>query len=124
MPTEGGMEWAVELYGCPAESLRDRPRLSKFFRQVVREMDLHPVGAIRWHRFPGTGGLTGFWILKESHLACHTFPELGSACFNLFCCRPRPAWDWKAAAKEALGARSVRVRKIRRPYARILHARA
>ena len=53
-------------------------------------MDLHPLGKTSWHQFPNTGGITGVSLLTESHLACHTFPEYGSLCLNVFCCRPRP----------------------------------
>ncbi len=106
----------MEASGCPASRLKDRRRLAALFRAVVKDLDLHPVGAVHWHRFPGPGGLTGLWMLRESHLACHTFPEFGSACFNLFCCRPRPAWAWRAACASLLGAKSVRVRRLRRPY--------
>ena len=117
MISTAGIEWVVEVHGCSPEVLRDRRRLDALFRRAVREIGLHPLGASRWHRFPAPGGLTGFWMLKESHLACHTFPEFGSACFNLFCCRPRPAWAWKEACRLLLGAERVRVRRLRRPYA-------
>ncbi len=113
-----GMEWVVEASGCPASALKDRRRLTALFQAVVKDLGLHPIGSVRWHRFPGPGGLTGFWMLKESHLACHTFPEFGSACFNLFCCRPRPAWDWAKACRSRLKSRRVRVRRLERPYAR------
>ncbi len=117
MKASGGVEWAVEAQGCSPRLLRDRRRLEALFRRVVREMGLHPVGPSRWHRFENPGGLTGFWMLKESHLACHTFPEFGSACFNLFCCRPRPAWDWKGACRRHLKAKRVRIRRLERRYA-------
>lgn len=113
-----GVAWTVEAFGCPAERLKDRRRLSALFRQAVRDLGLHPVGPSRWHRFPAPGGITGFRMLRESHLAVHTFPEFGSACLDLFCCRPRPDFDWAKACRKHLGARRVRIRRLRRPYAR------
>ena len=113
-----GVAWIVEATGCPPARLRDRRRLAALFRQALRDLELHPVGPSRWHRFPAPGGLTGFQMLRESHLAVHTFPEFGSACLDLFCCRTRPPWDWTAACRRHLGARSVRVRRLPRPYAR------
>jgi len=63
-----------------------------------------------WHLFPGAGGLTGVVLLRESHLACHTFPETGFAAFNLYCCRPRDRWAWETVLADLLGADDVHVR--------------
>lgn len=111
-----GIEWFVDASGCTLLRLRDRRRLQSVFDAAVRELGLHPLGAPAWHRFPGTGGLTGFWMLKESHLSCHSFPEFGSVCFNLFCCRPRPAWPWRTRLVSILKARHVRLRSAVRRY--------
>ena len=37
------------------------------------------------HRFEG-GGLTGYLLLSESHIAVHTYPELGFASLDIFAC--------------------------------------
>ncbi|MFB3826113.1 MAG: S-adenosylmethionine decarboxylase family protein [Bryobacteraceae bacterium] len=111
-----GIEWIIEAHGCDAAALADGARLAALFQTLVAELELHPVGAPCWHRFPGTGGLTGFAMLAESHLACHTFPEHHSLCLNLFCCRPRPDWDFEGNLKRIFHAASVRVRRIQRPY--------
>ncbi|HEY2866452.1 MAG TPA: S-adenosylmethionine decarboxylase, partial [Pyrinomonadaceae bacterium] len=52
--------------------------------------------------------------LTESHLACHTYPEHGTATFNLYCCRTRPEWEWESNLKSSLGATSVNVNRIER----------
>lgn len=111
-----GCEWVVEAHGCDAAMLRSRARLEAVFDRMILELDLHPVEPPRWHEFPGPGGFTGFALLAESHLACHTFPEHGSACLNLFCCRPRPRWDFEGQLKLLLGATRVEVRHLSRNY--------
>ena len=54
------------------------------------------------------------YLLSESHLACHTFPEHGLATFNLYCCRRRVSLDWERLLTERLGANQVRVREMDR----------
>ena len=82
-----------------------------------QSVDLHACGDGRWHQFPNAGGITGMTVLTESHLACHSFPEYGTLCLNLFCCRPRPEWDFAGQLQAILGAQSVNVRRLDRPYA-------
>ncbi len=112
-----GIEWIVEAHGCAAESLRDLATLRGLFQQIIDDLELRPVGETQWHQFPRTGGITGLCLLAESHLACHTFPEFGSLCLNLFCCVPRDAWDFGAGLKKTIAASSVTMRSVIRPYA-------
>ncbi len=67
-----------------------------------------------WQKFPEPGGVTGLMLLSESHLTVHTFPEYGTATFNLYCCRPKPEWPWAARLAEAIGAAHVDVRSCQR----------
>jgi S-adenosylmethionine decarboxylase len=114
----GGQEWIIEAHGCDAGALRSLGALQDLFASLTQELDLHPVGPDSWHQFPVTGGITGLSLLAESHIACHTFPEHRSMCLNLFCCRPRPEWDFAECLKRAFGATAVHVRRIERPYHR------
>ena len=111
-----GIEWVVEAFGCSSQSLRDVAVLQNLFSGIIREMKLRPVGETQWHQFPGTGGITGLCLLAESHLACHTFPEHGSLCLNLFCSLPRAEWDFETILRQLFEADSVSVRRLQRPY--------
>lgn len=110
-----GAEWLVDAFGCEPARLRSVDALRAIFDQAVRDLGLHPVGEAHFHAFPGAGGVTGLLMLSESHLTCHTFPETGYAAFNLYCCRPRPAWPWEERLREALSASRVTVRRVGRP---------
>jgi S-adenosylmethionine decarboxylase len=115
-PAAAGVEWVVEAYGCAPAALRDPGRLQALFARLERDLALRPAAPPAVHRFPDPGGVTLLVLLQESHLAVHTFPEHGALCLNLFCCRPRPEWDFAACLEADFGARSVSVRRIDRPY--------
>lgn len=109
-----GTEWLVEARGCNAEHLRDEERLRRVFGAVIGDLGLKTLGREIWHSFPGPGGVTGLVALTESHLACHTYPEYGTATFNLYCCKTRPEWNWRERLAEMLGAAEVTVTRIER----------
>ncbi|MBK6750091.1 MAG: adenosylmethionine decarboxylase [Pyrinomonadaceae bacterium] len=108
-----GTEWLIEATGCDPEQLRDEATIRSVFNNVIADLGLRSIGSV-WHKFPGEGGVTGLIALTESHLACHTYPEYGTATFNLYCCRTRPEWDWEENLMTALGAAHVTVTKIER----------
>jgi S-adenosylmethionine decarboxylase len=104
-----GYEWLVDAEGCRPELLADPAVLRAICSQIIAQLDLHVVGEALWHQFPPPGGVTGLFLLTESHLACHTYPESGLATFNLYCCRARPRWPWEEKLREMLGATRVTI---------------
>jgi len=113
-------EWLIDAAGCDPLRLSDLDYLQHLCDEVVEGLCLRVIGDPRWHHFPtcrdsaAPGGATGLYLLAESHLTCHTFPEDGLAAFNLYCCRGRAAWDWNGFLRARLGAAEVVVRTITR----------
>jgi S-adenosylmethionine decarboxylase len=107
-------EWLVDARGCAPDRLRDVSVIEACFSRIVFELDLRPLQPAFVYAFPGEGGITGLLPLRESHLACHTFPETRYAAFSLYCCRPRPEWPWQERLAEMLGATEVTVRALPR----------
>jgi S-adenosylmethionine decarboxylase len=108
-----GTEWIIDAFDCNAEKLRDVSALQVVFSSILNDLQLKSLNET-WHKFDGEGGVTGFSMLTESHLACHTYPEFQTATFNLYCCRERPNWNWEENLKKFLDAKSIVVRVIHR----------
>ena len=109
---DGGTEWIVDARGCDAERLRDATALRRLCDGVIAALGLTVIGEPQIHRFGGPAGVTALYLLAESHLACHTYPESSLATFNLYCCRERAAVDWPGLLREALGAADVVVTTV------------
>ncbi|HZI40999.1 MAG TPA: S-adenosylmethionine decarboxylase [Gemmatimonadaceae bacterium] len=112
-----GCEWVVDAHGCDPVLVADLATLRSLFAAVIEDLRLTPAAESVWHVFPSPGGVTGLVPLAESHLTVHTFPEHGSLCINLFCCKPRGEWPWAERLRERLGATRVHVRRLDRRYA-------
>ena len=104
----GGIEWLVDGRGCMPERLRDRARVLALLDRIVALLELRVVSTAV-HVFPGPGGLTAMYLLAESHLTIHTFPEAGTATLNLYCCKPRQPAPWRELLAEHLGAQATQI---------------
>lgn len=109
-----GAEWLIDAGGCDPRLLASVDVMQRLFDRIIADLDLHPLHEPTFHLFPPPGGITGFVVLTESHLACHTYPEHGVITLNLYCCRPRPEWTWREGLAEFLGATDVEVRSVPR----------
>ncbi len=109
-----GSEWVVDAAGCDAAALASTAKVNSLLDDIVHSLGLHPVVPAVVHQFPGPGGVTGMVLLAESHLTVHTFPEYGTLCLNLFCCSPRPEWDFTLQLKHRFAASDVEIRVFER----------
>jgi S-adenosylmethionine decarboxylase len=118
-----GTEWVIDALGCAPATLRSVPSLRGLLEDVIRELALTPAADPIWKVFPGEAGVTGMWMLQESHLTVHTFPEHATAAINLYCCTERRAWAWGPELRRRLGATEVRVRVLGRGAAALADPR-
>ena len=112
--TGSGVEYIVDVYGCDLDLLGSCERLNAIMTRLIREVGVRPIRDPLWQVFPAPGGITGLWLLAESHLAVHTYPETQFAAINLYCCgSPRP-WAWESHLRVWFGANRVDVRTLDR----------
>ena len=111
---DGGCQFIVEASACNADALRDAFKIESLCQKLITDLSLQVVGQPQRHVFPEPGGVTLLYLLSESHLACHTYPEFGFVTFNLYSCLPKPDWSWKDELQHCLGAGDVSGRKIHR----------
>lgn len=94
-----GLHLTADLHGCPADhaGMTDASALRTLCLAAVQGAGLQAVGEL-FHRYAppvpaGTGagsvqatGVTGVVLLAESHLAVHTWPELGVVTLDVYVC--------------------------------------
>ena len=98
-----GLHVVANLYRCRGDAryLTDASPLRAFCLDRINEAGLTVLGEL-FHQFPGTdgqsagGGVTGCVVLAESHLAIHTWPELGGVTLDVYVCNYTSNNDAKA----------------------------
>jgi S-adenosylmethionine decarboxylase len=81
-----GIHLLGEWYGCSVDApeMTRAADLRRACIAAVEEVGLTIVGD-RFHQFEPQG-VTGAVILAESHLAIHTWPEMGSVTIDVYVC--------------------------------------
>jgi len=100
-----GVQLSCELLRCDAAALADPEVVRAALGDAAAQAGATLL-QVRVHAFP-SGGVTGFALLAESHLAIHTWPEHAYAALDLFTCG---SCDTHAAARaiaRSLGAEQV-----------------
>ncbi|TWT94886.1 S-adenosylmethionine decarboxylase family protein [Neorhodopirellula pilleata] len=109
-----GSQWVIDAGGCDPERLRSISRIKSICDDVIESLGLQVIGQPATHQFDAPYGVTVLYLLSESHLACHTYPEHSLATFNFVCCRDEADWPWREQLSQRLGATFVSIRVLRR----------
>lgn len=82
-----GRHLLADLWVADPEPLCDPARLAAALRAAAEASGLHPVAPPQVIPFPEGGqGVTGVILLRESHIAVHTYPEHGYLAVDVFTC--------------------------------------
>ncbi|MBD1903675.1 adenosylmethionine decarboxylase [Trichocoleus sp. DQ-A3] len=75
-----------DLYGINSKTLEDDKNLMFLFERTLNKYQFNIVGRL-CHKFVGGGnGVTGIFLLSESHASFHTYPEVDFIALDLFSC--------------------------------------
>lgn len=80
-----GTHLLIDFYGISPAQLDAPELLADCLTTAARAVCLTPLAPPVIHRFAG-GGVTGFLLLAESHIALHSYPEHGYLALDLFSC--------------------------------------
>jgi S-adenosylmethionine decarboxylase len=92
-----GLHLTADLHQCPPRRpvMTEPAALRELCISAVRRAGLTAVGEL-FHRYPAaadaagdarpSAGITGVVLLAESHLAVHTWPEIGAVTLDVYVC--------------------------------------
>ncbi|HEY9863926.1 adenosylmethionine decarboxylase [Planktothrix paucivesiculata] len=109
-----GTHLVVDAWQCPAELLNDPERIRRAMLDAISAGGATLID-LCVHQF-SPHGVTATATLAESHIAIHTWPELGYFAADLFFCgagNPQRAIKF---LETALQAKQVRSREFKRGY--------
>jgi S-adenosylmethionine decarboxylase len=101
-----GRHILAEVFGCDRAILDDPERVERILVDAALEAGAE-VREVAFHKF-SPQGVSGVVIISESHLAVHTWPELGYAALDVFTCGDRvDPWQACDAVVAGFGAQNV-----------------
>lgn len=87
-----GRHVLAEIYDCDREILNDLHAVREIMVSAAITAGAE-VREVAFHKF-SPQGISGVVVISESHLAIHTWPELGYAAVDVFTCGERvDPWD-------------------------------
>ena len=108
-----GRHVLAEVYGCGFDILNDLDRIREILVSAALSAGAE-VLETTFHRF-SPQGISGEVVISESHLAIHTWPELGYAAIDVFTCGSHvDPWVAMEAIIEEFGATSVTATEVKR----------
>jgi len=108
-----GRHVLAEMYGCEYEILNDIAKVEKTMVNAALEAGAE-IREFVFHKF-SPQGVSGVVVISESHLAIHTWPELGYAAVDVFTCGDKvDPWDACNYLKEQFCAKHLTAKEVKR----------
>lgn len=108
-----GRHVLAEIYGCEFNILNDVKKVEEIMVNAALSAGAE-IREVVFHRF-SPQGVSGVVVISESHLAIHTWPELGYAAVDVFTCgQTVNPWDACTYLTKMFGAGQVNATEIQR----------
>ncbi|QGT99041.1 S-adenosylmethionine decarboxylase proenzyme [Candidatus Syntrophocurvum alkaliphilum] len=108
-----GRHILAEVYGCNFDVLNDIKKVEDIMVNSALEAGAE-VREFVFHKF-SPQGVSGVVVISESHLAIHTWPELGYAAVDVFTCGDKVnPWDACNYLAELFGADYINASEVPR----------
>lgn len=78
--------WQIETYVKDLQKI-DETYVDILAEFIIKSLKLNVVSTAK-HYFPTNDGLTKIYVLSQSHLFIHTWPEFSALHFDLMTCSP------------------------------------
>jgi S-adenosylmethionine decarboxylase len=82
--THLGFHYIWDIYDCDYNAIEKVPEIQSLMSEIVRVSNLTKLSE-SFNQF-APHGVTGVYLLEESHLSVHTWPEKNYAALDLFSC--------------------------------------
>lgn len=108
-----GRHILAEVYDCDPNILNDRELIEEILVKAALEAGAE-VREVAFHKF-SPQGVSGVVVISESHLAIHTWPELGYAAVDVFTCGDRvDPWDACNYISDGLRSKHMDATEVKR----------
>lgn len=108
-----GRHILAEIYGCDFNILNDLKKVEEIMVNAALEAGAE-VREFVFHKF-SPQGVSGVVVISESHLAIHTWPEIGYAAVDVFTCGDRvDPWDACKYLTEKFKAKQIDAKEVER----------
>lgn len=108
-----GRHVLAEVYGCDFNLLNDVQKVEEIMVNAALEAGAE-IREFVFHKF-SPQGVSGVVVISESHLAIHTWPELGYAAVDVFTCGDKVnPWDACRFLQEGFKAAHVTAHEVKR----------
>ncbi len=117
-----GRHVLAEVHGCRFEILNDVKKVQDIMVNAALEAGAE-IRELVFHKF-SPQGVSGVVVISESHLAIHTWPELGYAAVDVFTCGEKVnPWDACNYLAEKFGADYVDASEVKRGMTKVQEER-
>ncbi|MGE5415497.1 MAG: adenosylmethionine decarboxylase [Acidobacteriota bacterium] len=108
-----GRHILAEIYGCSFDILNNLGKVEELMINAALEAGAE-VRESAFHKF-SPQGVSGVVVISESHLAIHTWPELGYAAVDVFTCGEKvDPWDACNYLVEKFAATHMNATEVKR----------